>query len=69
VGFTSRREGIPNRVLETLRAHCPVVATRVGLVPEVVKNPLAHLVEPRSSKGLAKARLQASMATPSSGEI
>lgn len=64
VVLPSRSEGLPNVLLEALRAHRPIVATRVGAVPEIVTDPLAaHLVEPGSPEALAEAMLKAT-ATP-----
>jgi glycosyltransferase involved in cell wall biosynthesis len=52
----SRSEGLPNVLLEALRADVPVVATRVGAVPEVIDSPLAGvLVPPNDPIALADA--------------
>ncbi len=52
----SRSEGLPNAVLEAIRADVPVVATAVGAVPEVVgTSPAARLVTPGSAAALAEA--------------
>ncbi len=52
----SRSEGLPNVLLEALRADVPVVATRVGAVPEVIDSPLAGvLVPPNDPTALADA--------------
>jgi glycosyltransferase involved in cell wall biosynthesis len=53
-------EGTPNVVLEALASGRPVVATRVGGIPDVVEPPgsagrLGELVEPRDVAGLAAA--------------
>jgi glycosyltransferase involved in cell wall biosynthesis len=45
----SRSEGLPNVLLEALRADLPVVATAVGAIPEVLDSPLAGLVVPAGS--------------------
>ena len=42
----SRSEGLPNVMLEALDHDLPVVATRVGAVPEVLCDPLAGVVVP-----------------------
>lgn len=50
----SRSEGLPNVMLEALRADVPVVATRVGAIPEVLESTLAGvIVPPGSSAALA----------------
>lgn len=50
----SRSEGLPNVLLEALRAHLPVVATAVGAIPEVLDHPKAGiLVAPGNPRALA----------------
>ena len=48
----SRSEGLPNVLLEALRADLPVVATRVGAIPEVLDTPYAGVVVPPGSPAL-----------------
>lgn len=56
VVIPSRSEGLPNVLLEALRANVPVVATRVGAVPEVIDSPRAGmLVPPEVPEALAEA--------------
>ncbi len=54
--LTSREEGFPNWVVESMAAGRPVVATRVGGVPDaVVEGETGKLVEPDDDEALAAA--------------
>jgi len=54
--LASYREGCPNVVLESLASGRPVVASRVGAVPEIVSPGVnGELVPPRDADALAKA--------------
>lgn len=51
----SHNEGVPNVVLEAMSTGLPVVATRVGGIPEVLPDSAGILVQPRDSRALADA--------------
>jgi glycosyltransferase involved in cell wall biosynthesis len=52
--LSSSREGLPNVVLESLACGTPVVATRVGGIPEVATDPAtARLVDVRDAEHIA----------------
>jgi glycosyltransferase involved in cell wall biosynthesis len=58
VVLSSRNEGSPVSVIEAMAAARPVVATRVGGVPDLVENGVSGLlVEPGDAAGLAQAML------------
>lgn len=54
--FSSRWEGLPYAIIEAMVAGLPVVATRVGGVPELVEDGITgFLVPPKDPKALAEA--------------
>jgi teichuronic acid biosynthesis glycosyltransferase TuaC len=53
VTLPSYNEGCPNVVVEALAAGRPVVATRVGGIPELMDNRSGRLVQPRDAQALA----------------
>lgn len=54
--LSSVSEGLPMILLEAMAARCPVVATRIGGIPELVEdNKTGILVEPKDSRALARA--------------
>lgn len=55
VCLPSHNEGVPNVVLEAMACGVPVVATRVGGIPEVMPEFAGVLVAPRDAPALARA--------------
>ena len=55
LALTSRNEGSPLAVMEAMGSGCPVVATRVGGVPDLVDEASAILVDDNDAAGLATA--------------
>jgi glycosyltransferase involved in cell wall biosynthesis len=55
VCLPSHSEGVPNVLLEAMACGTPIVATRVGGIPEVVPACAGVLIEPRDTAALAQA--------------
>jgi glycosyltransferase involved in cell wall biosynthesis len=51
----SYTEGFPNVVVEAMALGCPIVATEVGAIPEMLEGNAGVLVKSRDSEALAKA--------------
>ncbi|MFQ5813182.1 MAG: glycosyltransferase family 4 protein [Anaerolineae bacterium] len=59
IAMPSLKEGLPYVLLEALALARPVVGTKVGGIPEVIKHgETGFLVPPKDSKGLAEAIIQ-----------
>lgn len=57
--FTSLHDGCPNTVLEAMLAGVPIVATRVGAVPQLIENgKYGLLVQPGSATELCEALIK-----------
>lgn len=53
--LSSVKEGLPYTILEAMAAELPIVATRVGGIPEMIEGGVSgFLVEPKDSENLAK---------------
>jgi len=61
--FPSHTEGCPNAIVEAIACGCPVVATNVGGIPELVDESCGILVPPHDSGKLVEA-LDRALATP-----
>jgi len=55
----SYSEGYPNVLVEALACGCPIVATHVGGIAEIVAFDTGILIPPRDSEALAKAVISA----------
>jgi glycosyltransferase involved in cell wall biosynthesis len=55
VTLPSYMEGCPNVVLEALACGRPVIATRVGGIPEIMSDVCGRLIPPRDANALARA--------------
>jgi len=54
LAIPSRTEGLPMTLLEAMASRVPVIASRVGQIPLVLKNgECGHLIDPGDDRGLA----------------
>jgi glycosyltransferase involved in cell wall biosynthesis len=66
----SDNEGVPNVILEALASGLPVVATRVGGIPEILASPVCGALVPRGEPAALASALMAALAAPArSAEI
>jgi len=60
LAVTSDKEGLPITILEAMATHCPLISTRVGAIPHVLKDGMdAWLVPPGDRAALARALAEA----------
>jgi len=59
VALPSHREGVPNVLLEAMACGTPVLATRIGGIPEVISEDVGVLVEAHDIESIASGLLQA----------
>ena len=52
-------EGLPATLVEAMGCGLPIVATKVGGIPEIINKDIGILVEPKSPEGLAKGIMNA----------
>ena len=54
--LSSVKEGFPWTILEAMAAKVPIIATKVGAIPEIIQNNITGiLVEPRNSQQISEA--------------
>jgi glycosyltransferase involved in cell wall biosynthesis len=63
--LTSTSEGMPNVILEAMAAGCPVVATAVGGVPDLVQDQVTGLLVPSGDAGALARAVGELLAIPS----
>ncbi len=64
----SRAESMPYIVLEAVAAQIPIIAARIGGIPEIFENEPGVMVEPDNAEALAKAMADI-IATPNQAEL
>ena len=51
----SYSEGFPNVIIESMACACPIIATNVGAIPELLSNDCGIVIEPKNVDALEKA--------------
>jgi glycosyltransferase involved in cell wall biosynthesis len=69
VVLTSRNEGLPVSLIEAMAAARPVVATRVGGVPDLVEDTVSGCLVPEGNAGAVAAALRALLADPERRQV
>jgi glycosyltransferase involved in cell wall biosynthesis len=64
LALPSRNEGVPNVILEAFASGLPVVASRVGGIPEVLDNEVLGRLVPEGDINAFAAALEQQLATP-----
>ena len=59
LAITSNKEGLPIVMLEAMAVGCPVIATAVGAIPEILNSASAWIVPPEDEAALLRALLDA----------
>jgi len=67
VVFPSRQEGLPVALLEAMAHGCPVVATRVGGIPQLVEDGRSGLLVPPRDPAALRGAIEALLADPGLG--
>ena len=65
--FPSRQEGLPVSLLEAMAHGCPVVATRVGGIPQLVEHGRTGLLVPPRDPAALRAAIETVLADPELG--
>ena len=61
---SARSEGLPIAILEAMSARCPIVATRVGAIPQVLEDGAEAWLVPASNPQRLRDALQEALSDP-----